>query len=526
MAAIKTTSNDEELVRAVLAGNVRAFDQLVERYFGMVYAIAYAWLGHRETAEDLAQEVFLRVYLYLGNLKQPSRFSSWLSQITRNLAIDWQRRGQRASRLIPMVPLDDRTAEVPYAMAKGARERMEEKERDSAVRTEILKLPPELREMVLLHFTEELSIKEIAKRVGIHQSTVKYRIKKALATMRRSLEPILHESAPALRASKKATIRTIAIIGTAAAMSAKTKAALAAAAGGVTKLSSASLAKSGGIATISAILSLLKAIPANIATGGIIMGMGKKVAITVVAIAVLGGGVHYYNTKIAKKEMVNGAVEKHYTVSDNGRQGQTRVNYEVQIEPSKAMNGRLKMGENEIIATGVDFMNAIANVYPGFRRSQVITDCSFQGRYDIYLKVPQGQGDLLYQILQTEFEDYFGLTSRRETREMDVYILTAPKDRSPNLREPTQKSQGFMRAGRGKYTVSNQPIDSITGTLESSLNKPVINETNLTGRYDYEINYHPDNPGSIVNAICDQFDLKLTAARRPLEVLIIEKKAP
>lgn len=58
-----------ELLSAALEGNVRAFELLVERYFGTVYAIAYVRLKHRETAEDLTQEVFLRMFLYLEQIK-------------------------------------------------------------------------------------------------------------------------------------------------------------------------------------------------------------------------------------------------------------------------------------------------------------------------------------------------------------------------------------------------------------------------------------------------------------------------
>lgn len=95
---------DEQAVRAVLGGEVRAFNGLVERHFGMVYAIAFARLANRHAAEDLTQETFLRAWLHLANLDPPSRFPAWLSQIARNLACDWLKRGQRVSAIVAKVP--------------------------------------------------------------------------------------------------------------------------------------------------------------------------------------------------------------------------------------------------------------------------------------------------------------------------------------------------------------------------------------------------------------------------------------
>jgi RNA polymerase sigma-70 factor (ECF subfamily) len=92
MAEMKPEIRDAERVAAVLAGNAEAFNALVERYFGTIYAIAYAHLGNREAAEDLTQEVFLRAYLHLASLDCASRFSAWLCRIARNLAADWLRR--------------------------------------------------------------------------------------------------------------------------------------------------------------------------------------------------------------------------------------------------------------------------------------------------------------------------------------------------------------------------------------------------------------------------------------------------
>jgi len=73
------TSSDESLISEACGGRRAAFDQLVERYFGTVWAIAYARMGRRDSADDLAQEVFLVAWLHLQSLSDQSRFAGWFT---------------------------------------------------------------------------------------------------------------------------------------------------------------------------------------------------------------------------------------------------------------------------------------------------------------------------------------------------------------------------------------------------------------------------------------------------------------
>ena len=128
MAADLSQRSDAELVRAFRAGNAQALGALVERHLGVIHLIGYSVLKSREAAEDLAQETFLRALLSLERLDRPGRFSAWLTQIARNLAVDWYRQGQTRSRLIPLVPMGKATAEVPYHWGEGVHEAMANRE--------------------------------------------------------------------------------------------------------------------------------------------------------------------------------------------------------------------------------------------------------------------------------------------------------------------------------------------------------------------------------------------------------------
>ena len=221
---------DAGLVAAAIAGDQTAFAVLISRYFGMVHAVAFARLGQRETAEDLAQEVFLQAYLRLADLREPRHFSAWITRITRNLAANWARDEQRRSRLAQTVPIDESAMEIADPQTGGGREEMVRREENELVREAVFQLDPEAREIVLLRFMEEKGVAEIGRQLGVHRITVRRHLKKALAALRRELEPMLGDAAPAWRPSKRAVARATALVAGATALSASGKSALAAAA--------------------------------------------------------------------------------------------------------------------------------------------------------------------------------------------------------------------------------------------------------------------------------------------------------
>ncbi|MFC1601384.1 sigma-70 family RNA polymerase sigma factor [Candidatus Sumerlaeota bacterium] len=277
MATVGTKQSDEQLALAALGGDVAAFERLVEEYFGTVYAIAYARLRHHESAEDLTQEVFLRAFLYLEQLEQPRLFAAWLGRIARHLAYQWQRQGHRRWELAPTLSLGDEISWIPDTQAEGARGKMAAKEQSQAIHQAIAGLPPEQAELVLLRFGQELGVAEIARRLGIHTGTVRRRLKKALAAMKDSLEPILHESLAPLQPSRKAVSGALALIVAAGALAPAAKAAALEAAGGAAWLAAVPPAAAGGAGLLS--------VTTTIATGGKFMLTTKGIA----ALAIVAG---------------------------------------------------------------------------------------------------------------------------------------------------------------------------------------------------------------------------------------------
>ncbi|MBN1478259.1 RNA polymerase sigma factor, partial [Candidatus Sumerlaeota bacterium] len=190
--------SDARLVQLARAGDVRAFERLIERHAGLVYTIARARLGSHEMAEDLVQEVFLRVHLNIHRLDDPHKLAPWLARLARNLAIDWQRRGLRRSQIVPMVSLDaqEQPLQVPDTQTQGVRETMEAEDQRRAVQRAIDRLPPDQREVVLLHYSEGMKQVEIAERLGVRPNRVHRLLRRGLSAMRGTVEPTLREAAP------------------------------------------------------------------------------------------------------------------------------------------------------------------------------------------------------------------------------------------------------------------------------------------------------------------------------------------
>jgi RNA polymerase sigma-70 factor, ECF subfamily len=322
--------NDEELTTAAISGDVEAFNQLVERYFEMVYFKALACLWNRQTAEDLTQEVFLRAYLAIKNLRNPKCFPIWLNRITRNLANDWIKSGQPAFKMVPLVSQEGQCLEIKDTSQKGIHEMIEDNEQNRMIHEAVEKLNPELREIVLLRFMQNLKLAEIAGLLGIGTWVVRYKLKKALNLLKISLEPVLAGEALGFRPDRRSVLKTVAVVAAAAALTAETKSAIAEA-GGTAQTAAVALAKAGSISGHGGLLGLLKAIPAYVTFGGVIMGVKQGITIAVIAVLFLGGGGYYLNQKIdrpkdeyaqaaadvlQKVEKTYQLLEKSYTAKD------------------------------------------------------------------------------------------------------------------------------------------------------------------------------------------------------------------
>jgi uncharacterized protein (TIGR03435 family) len=146
------------------------------------------------------------------------------------------------------------------------------------------------------------------------------------------------------------------------------------------------------------------------------------------------------------------------------------------------------------------------------------------GKFDLMITTsdhPQG-------ALQAEIKKQLGLVAHREKRETDVLVLVVA---NPSLIEQAVAAGGNGSDGHhgsGQWDFANMPIDDVSDFLESTLGKPVINETELTQKFSGSLKWHPQadpaaNLKEIQDALAQQFGLELTPAREPVEMLVVEK---
>jgi len=170
------TNEGAELVRRCRAGDGAAWEEIVQTYTRRIYNLAYRFTSRADAAEDLTQEVFIRVYRSL-NQYDPKQgdLQNWLMRLARNLVIDDYRKRQRAPQDAAADDLEDHKYHLRAAGSSVQRE-MERYELGAQVQAGIDKLSADLRTCVILRDIEELSYHEIVDLLKIPEGTVKSRI--------------------------------------------------------------------------------------------------------------------------------------------------------------------------------------------------------------------------------------------------------------------------------------------------------------------------------------------------------------
>jgi RNA polymerase sigma-70 factor (ECF subfamily) len=178
---------DLNLVERCLSGDDAAWEQMVRAHTRRVYALCYRFTGKESEAQDLTQEVFLRIFKTLKTFRAgEGSFTVWLTRLTRNLLIDHYRRSRldRASD-----PLEAQLPMLEEKTALGSRTdgMLAGREASELLQGALAKLSPELRETVILRDLEELEYKEIAEVLKVPEGTVKSRLNRGRAELARIL---------------------------------------------------------------------------------------------------------------------------------------------------------------------------------------------------------------------------------------------------------------------------------------------------------------------------------------------------
>jgi len=180
----KVSPSDAELIERCLRKDNTAWDQIVARFRRKVFHIAYKFTGRHDEAEDLSQEIFLKVFKSLEKFNRDADFSTWLSSVARNYCIDHYRASKREKEVL----VEDLVAfDLAPASFGNPHRALEERDRRSFVRKGLEMLPEKLREAVILRDLEGLSYQEMAERLRLPEGTVKSRINRGREELARLL---------------------------------------------------------------------------------------------------------------------------------------------------------------------------------------------------------------------------------------------------------------------------------------------------------------------------------------------------
>lgn len=173
-----------DLIRRAQGREEAAFDTIVDRYSARLYGYLYRLTGSRIEAEDLLQEVFIRVVRMIGRYEHDTRFDAWLFRIATNLVRDRVRRVRRAPATTGQEPDGDwGDAPAPSDTTDPSR-RMELAEAKDQLQKALEQLSPAEREVIMLRHFSELSFKEIAETMGTPLGTALARAHRGLRRLR------------------------------------------------------------------------------------------------------------------------------------------------------------------------------------------------------------------------------------------------------------------------------------------------------------------------------------------------------
>jgi RNA polymerase sigma-70 factor (ECF subfamily) len=184
---------DEVLMQSYQRGDARAFEILVQRHQGPVFNFILRYVGEPAAAEDVLQEVFLRVVKGAGSFERRAKFTTWLYTIARNLCIDAQRKARYRKATSLDAPTDEEADSPTLGQTVADRgASVEDSAFDAQARAVLVRaitaLSEEQREVFMLREYAGLPFQEIASIVGCPENTVKSRMRYALEHLRKILE--------------------------------------------------------------------------------------------------------------------------------------------------------------------------------------------------------------------------------------------------------------------------------------------------------------------------------------------------
>jgi RNA polymerase sigma factor (sigma-70 family) len=202
-SAAAQPATPDSLIEQCLAGDQAAWEQIVRQNWRKVFNVAYKFVGKHDEAEDLTQDIFLKIFKALKTFDRRANFQTWIISISRNLCIDHYRSVRKERQTIARDV--DSTDLQPITPERGPYAQAEHHDLRAQLRQALETLPLTLRTAVVLRDLQELSYQEIADRLGLPEGTVKSRINRGRIELAHQLRR-LQENQP-VKPRKRGAVR-------------------------------------------------------------------------------------------------------------------------------------------------------------------------------------------------------------------------------------------------------------------------------------------------------------------------------
>ena len=178
----------ETLIQRCLRGDQNAWELIVRQHWRKVFNVAYKFVGKHDEAEDLTQDIFLKIFKSLDTFDRRANFQTWLISISRNLCIDHYRSVRKERETIDRDV--DANELAPASADAGPVAALEQRDRVTLLRQAMASLPNTLRTAVLMRDIQELSYQEIADQLRLPEGTVKSRINRGRTELARQVRKL------------------------------------------------------------------------------------------------------------------------------------------------------------------------------------------------------------------------------------------------------------------------------------------------------------------------------------------------
>ncbi len=200
---LASTGATDALIARCLAGDQLAWEDIVRSHRRKVFNVAYKFVGRHDEAEDLTQDIFIKIFKALHTFDRRANFQTWLISISRNLCIDHYR-SVRKERAI-MARDVDASGLSPVSRGRTPLGELEQVDLKSLIRQALAELPANLRQAVTLRDLQEFSYQEIADQLHLPEGTVKSRINRGRLELARHIRRLQAHRPPGSMASRGGT---------------------------------------------------------------------------------------------------------------------------------------------------------------------------------------------------------------------------------------------------------------------------------------------------------------------------------